>query len=282
MRISNRPTTEISWTHHTFNPWIGCVKVSPGCDNCYAESDAKRRGWATWGKDEPRHKTSVQYWKQPFVWNRQAEQRERVFCASLSDIMEDRRDLDPWREELWPIIEATPNLDWLLLTKRPQCFTKLLPKSWIESPRPNVWLLTTIESAEYLWRTDYLKSCPAVVHGLSMEPLLGPVPTLGEHLDGIDWVIAGGESQRGARPMNPEWVRFIRDCCSQHEVAFHFKQWGEYAPHAGKCYYKGPIPEYRGPDENGLVRIGKKAAGSMLDGREWKQFPEVRHAARSL
>lgn len=258
--------SKIEWTHHTFNPWVGCVNISPGCDHCYAEALSKRTGLAKWGKDTPRHRTSVDYWKQPHKWNLAASkdgERARVFCASLADVMEDRRDLDPIRAELFALIEATPYLDWLLLTKRPMNFRRLLPSAWIDKPQPNVWLMTTVESAEFLWRVDMLKSVPAAVRGLSIEPLIGPMPTLGEYLDGIDWVIVGGESGSGARPMTPDWARSIRDACIHNFVPFLFKQWGEW----------GPFGQASIGMQNSLVKIGKKKAGRLLDGEEFSNFP---------
>jgi protein gp37 len=252
--------SKIEWTDHTFNPWIGCVNVSPGCDHCYAEALSKRTGLAQWGKDTERHRTSTNYWKQPLKWELAASRmgaRARVFCASLADVMEDRRDLDAVRSDLRALIESTPSLDWLLLTKRPQNFARLLPCAWLKNPQPNVWVMTTVESPEYFWRIAELTSVPAVVHGLSIEPLLAPMPTLQEHLVGISWVIVGGESGPKARPMEAAWVRSIRDACQLTGTAFHFKQWGEYSQN--------------------LVRIGKKSAGRLLDGREWNELPERCH-----
>jgi protein gp37 len=251
--------SKIEWTDHTFNPWWGCTNVSPACDHCYAEAWAKRTGHAIWGKDSSRRFFGDHYWNEPLKWNAKAERdcvRRRVFCGSMCDVMEDRRDLDPHRTRLYPLIERTPALDWLLLTKRPQNFLRFLPPCWLKTPRQNVWLMTTVESPAYLWRIDALKTAPAVVHGLSIEPLLEPIPTLGEHLDGIEWVICGGESGPQARPMQLAWVRSIREQCITAAVAFHFKQWGEH-----------------GAD---LVKIGKKHAGRSLDGRTWDQLPAVR------
>lgn len=247
-------TTGISWTHHTFNPWAGCTKVSPACDRCYAEIETKRYGFVTWGKDGPRRRTSAKYWDQLERWNtaaRIAKERRRVFIASWADVMEENRQLDPIREELWPRLEPLESLDLLLLTKRPQNFKRYLPRDWQRFPRINVWGMTTVESKEYLWRADALRETPFVVRGLSIEPLLGPLGTL--NLSGIHWVIVGGESQHGARAMRPEWAREIRDQCLQAGVAFHFKQWGEH--------------------DSRLIHIGKKKAGRDLDGREWNEVP---------
>src|SRR5262249_55490232 len=156
------------------------------------------------------------------------------------DVMERRPDLDQPRKRLFKLIEDTPHLDWLLLTKRPQEYSKLLPKEWLAKPRPNVWLMTTCESQEYIWRIETLLKAPAVVHGVSMEPLLGPItlPTDFLKLGRSAWVIVGGESgQSGIRPTEIEWFRDIRDQCVGARLPFFFKQWGEHV---------------------NLVRVGKK------------------------
>lgn len=248
--------TGISWTHHTFNPWWGCVKVSPACDGCYAEADSKRYGFQLWGKDSERRFFSDKHWAEPLKWNAAAEKagaRRRVFCASMADVMEDRPGLEIHRFRLFLTIKATPHLDWLLLTKRPQNFRRLLPPEWLDGSQKNIWLGTTVESPEYLWRVTALKQVPATIHFLSMEPMVAPVPTLGEYLDDIEWVITGGESGHKARPQSPDTFRQIRDAAVSRGIAFHFKQWGE---HGGD-----------------LVKIGKKKAGRELDGREWLEFP---------
>jgi protein gp37 len=249
--------SHISWTDATFNPWWGCTKVSPGCDNCYAERDSIRYGHAIWGKDADRRFFSEAHWQNPVKWNKSAQNagvRKRVFCASMADIMEDRRDLDPWRERLWRLIPDTPWLDWLLLSKRPQNYRRLMPSRVNEGG--NVWLGTTLESPEYLWRVDALKECSAIVHFLSLEPLTACIPMIGDYLNDIEWVITGGESGGlKARPAEPDWFRQIRNAAVSRNIPFHFKQWGEY-----------------GAD---LVRIGRVKAGSELDGREWKEFPCV-------
>lgn len=250
-------TTDISWTHHTFNPWAGCTKVSPACDNCYAEIETKRYGFVEWGKDADRRRTSAKYWEQLAKWNYQARvmrERRRVFVGSWCDIMEDRPELQAMREEIYPLIEAADWLDVLMLTKRPQNFRRFLPVAWLERPLPNVWGMTTVETPEYLWRADALRDTPFVVRGLSMEPLLGEFPQIDWR--GIHWVIVGGESQVGARAMRPEWARGLRDQCVAAGVAFHFKQFGEH--------------------DAELVHIGKKKAGRVLDGRTWDEFPTPR------
>lgn len=253
--------TKIEWAHHTFNPWIGCSKVSAGCANCYAEEMMDRRfGKATWGDNGTRVRTSEANWKKPLAWNKAAEAagvRHRVFCASLADVFEDRprSGLDRWRVELFELILATPCLDWLLLTKRPEHAHAMMLSALDEIgqntvwPMPNIWIGTSVENQEQAdKRIPALLSVPAKVRFLSMEPLLGPVnladlafwvdPKDGsiiacedrdpEDFPHIHWVIVGGESGHDARPMHPDWVRSLRDQCAAAGVPFFFKQWGEW------------------------------------------------------
>jgi len=255
-------TTKIEWSHHTFNPWWGCTKVSPACENCYAERFASRHTRTKadlWGKNAERYQSSDEYWEQPHEWDAHAKRtgiRERVFCGSMCDVMERRPDLDEPRKRLFKLIEDTPNLDWLLLTKRPQEYGKLLPSDWLASPRPNVWLLTTCEHQDYIWRIHALLKVPAVVHGVSIEPMLSPITLPKEFLKlgNSAWVIVGGESgnSKSLRPTPVEWFRNIRDQVKSAHVAFFFKQWGEHV---------------------NLVKIGKAKAGRLLDGREWNEYP---------
>lgn len=252
----------IEWTHHTFNPWWGCAKVSPACEHCYAEAWATRLGLQLWGLRAPRRFFGDEHWNHPRRWDREAArvgERRRVFCASMADVFEARPDLDEPRARLWALIRETPNLDWLLLTKRPECVASAVP--WTAWP-PNVWLGTTAETQQWAeQRLDLLLGNPAVVHFVSCEPLLGPIdlmkwlPPRGS----LRWVIAGGESGRRARLMAPEWVRDLRDQCSTSGVAFHFKQWGVWSPT---------------PDA-APKRLSKKAAGRVLDGRTWDGVPSV-------
>lgn len=302
--------SKIEWTHHTFNPWIGCVKVSPGCAHCYAEAQNKRWGRDLWGSAKPRQITSDAYWKQPHAWNADAEaagERKRVFCASMADVFEDREDLIEQRARLWCLIAATPALDWLLLTKRPENLLRMVP--WMASdgkPWSNVWLGTTCEDQRRAdERIPHLLQVPAVVRFLSCEPLLGPV-SIAPHLEinmrtepitvNIDWVIAGGESGHGARPMHPGWARSLRDQCEEFGVSFFFKQWGEWFPRDEWEHN----PELVLPDDdtaytngNGTLvfidageyypmhRVGKKQAGRLLNGREWSQIPTPRRLGRA-
>lgn len=240
--------SKIEWTHATFNPWIGCTKLSAACDNCYAETErAVTCLGVTWGAGQQRHRTAASTWKQPLAWNRKAAKegrRMRVFCASLADVF-DAEVPEEWRTDLFALIDQTPNLDWLLLTKRPAVARKVMPAT----PRPNVWLGTTVENqAMAEARIPHLLATPAAVRFLSMEPLLGAVSLrrwlphgdigydeTGAFLDyvipdpGLDWVIAGGESGPGARPSHPDWFRSVRDQCAAADAPFLFKQWGEWA-----------------------------------------------------
>jgi protein gp37 len=193
----------IQWTTHTFNPWVGCQRVSPGCTNCYAESYDKRVGGGVdpkdgkkklrWGPTAPRVRTAVSNWRKPLAWDkaaREAGRRDRVFCSSLADVFEDRPELVDWREDLFGLIASTPSLDWLLLTKRPENIARLWPKAmaepggkgWLACPAPgayswpNVWLGTTVEDQQRAnERIPELVKVPAVVHFLSCEPLLDAV-----------------------------------------------------------------------------------------------------------
>lgn len=267
--------TAIEWTDHTFNPWWGCTKVSPGCDHCYAEVWARRVGQAVWGHKEPRRFFSAAHWKQPRAWNTEATEsgtRRRVFCASMADVFEDRRDLDAARKQLWQIIADTPQLDWQLLTKRPQNVARLAP--WKKQWPGNVWLGTTVEDQpRAALRIPILLRIPAKVRFLSCEPLVGPVD-LSKFVRGnvdINWIIAGGESGPGARPMEPAWVRQLRDFSHDREIAFHFKQWGHWAPKSSSDVSRKKIT--RLSDGVVLYAVGKRVGGRRLDGETWDQLP---------
>lgn len=385
--------SDISWTDATFNPWIGCTKVSRaatgggGCDHCYAEVSTPARvlrakGAESWGTGAPRVRTSAANWRQPVAsWNvrgyaecpackwrgewsacdgflRSAcpkcfatvnTARRRVFCASLADVFDN--EVDPqWRVDLLMLIRATPNLDWLLLTKRVGNVTRLLQEvedllkahdrldgwDWLHdwtcgSPPANVWLGATIVNQEEADRDiPKLLATPARLRFLSMEPLLGPVDLVRRGADGslldclrgdwlreeapavpgvgmkllvgdgphLDWIIVGGESGPGARPMHPDWALSLRDQCAAVGVAFHFKQWGEFvhgeqaACGLDDCYRLSKVGgwvEHNGdislgeaavPARPGAAHVfkpGKKAAGRLLDGVEHNAFPEVAH-----
>jgi protein gp37 len=229
-------TTKIAWTDSTFNPWIGCTNVSPGCDNCYAEADAdKRFGLVEWGPHGERRRTAVSTWRNPLAYQRGAGafahlhgRRRRVFCASWADVF-DNQVAQEWRDDLFALIRRCPDLDWQLLTKRPQNIAKMLPPDW-GGGYPNVWLGATTESQTYFdQRWPILARTPAIVRFVSYEPALGPLridaPTVKP-----DWLICGGESGPGARMMPPEWARDIRNQCSAIDVQFFMKQMTKLAP----------------------------------------------------
>lgn len=266
--------TKIEWTDSTFNPWMGCVRMSPACKHCYAETIASRFGLAQWGARAPRRFFGEAHWKEPLRWHRAAlreGRRQRVFCASMADVFEDRRDLDPWRERLGALIDETPMLDWLLLTKRPDRAAALAP--WRGEWPANVWLGATVETQ--LWaerRIPALTSVPARIRFLSCEPLLGPL-NLSAWLEqgSIHWVIAGGESGPRARPSDPDWFRSLRDQCVKARVAFHFKQWGAWAPDEADARLSPRAGSTTA--KASLVRLSKTRAGRVLDGQVWDQLP---------
>jgi protein gp37 len=220
-------TTNIAWTDHTFNPWIGCTHVSPGCEFCYAEQTwDKRYHRVEWGGE--RSRTSAAYRRQPYIWNRKApgqNHRPCVFCASLADVF-DNQVPDEWRDDLWALIANCQNLDWLLLTKRPQNIRKMLPPDWGDG-WSHVWLGTTTENQEEAdRRLPLLLEIPATVHFASVEPQLEPVDLRRYVGKGLDWVIVGGESGANARPFDPDWARTLRDQCADTGAAFFMKQMG--------------------------------------------------------
>lgn len=349
--------TKIEWCDHTFNPWEGCQKVGPGCDHCYAETrNARFAGGQpiNWGPGAPRRRTSSANWRKPLKWQSQAAEffkqhgrRQRVFCASLADVFDNMVDLQ-WRVDLFRLISATPDLDWLLLTKRignarPMIadasatveFNNPQIKPWTTAePWSNVWIGATVVNQEEADRDiPKLLAVPATKRFLSIEPMLGPIDLLAtgdtlcrcegclnmsrQHPDSpglqrIDWVICGGESGPNARPMHPDWARLLRDQCAAARVPFLFKQWGEYTSHevdkdgwnphlpcidhhgrecalsrgednrnAGEPWWFLPPWPGRGtwgPDgiQPGVLevrKVGKKAAGRLLDGIEHNEFP---------
>jgi protein gp37 len=316
--------TNIEWCDHTFNPWEGCQKVGPGCDHCYAERRNARfhRGQAVnWGPAAPRSRTSNGYWKNPERWQRQAAafmaehgRRQRVFCASLADVF-DNQVPSEWRDDLWSLIQATPDLDWLLLTKRIGNVGNMLPVPFnFAKYFPNVWIGATITSqAEADRDIRKLLALPVRVRFLSMEPLLGPVnltciPVGGGHghhefdpiITGnvlhrpvssdpsVHWVIVGGESGKGARPMHPDWARSLRDQCADAGVPFLFKQWGSLVPSCqDQCPWGPPHKNWVWADGNPFHaddgnramplfrRVPVAVAGRELDGVLHEQFPEV-------
>lgn len=253
----------IEWTDHTFNPWWGCLKVSAGCQHCYADTLALRYGFSIWGPaaTTERRIFGHKHWAEPIKWNKVAQQtghRFRVFCASMADVFEDHPTATQERPKLWELIEQTPCLDWLLLTKRPENMRTMAP--WHTWPS-NVWAMTSVENQEQaIRRVPILLDVPASVHALSVEPLLDAV-NLSPWIDQLDWVIVGGESGSKARPMRLEWVRSLRDQCIPSGVSFFFKQWGVWSPERA--------------DPTNMVRLSKKASGRLLDGRTWDELPII-------
>lgn len=226
--------SKIEWTRHTFNPWIGCQKVGPGCDHCYAEAlMADRYGRVEWGPHGARSRTSPANWRKPLAWDRaaaKASERHRVFCASLADVFDNAVDPE-WRADLWALIRATPNLDWMLLTKRPGNIARMLPPDWGDG-WPNVWLGCTVVSREEMLRdAPKLKSVPSAIRFWSVEPMLADMGEVPRDLL-PDLVIVGGESGPGARvwPGFEDAARSIRDQCKAAGVAYFFKQMPKRAP----------------------------------------------------
>ena len=365
--------TEIAWCDSTFNPWIGCTKVGPGCDNCYAEREFDHRHHkAKWGPGQERVRTSAHNWRQPIRWNAKpfAEcpacghrgepnmvsglspegqmmvcpqchngpmkpARRRVFSGSLCDVFDNEVPAQ-WRADLFRLIADTPNLDWLILTKRIGNASRMIAEAtahveleddsvgeWASSkPWPNVWLGATIcNQTEADRDIPKLLAVPAAVRFVSMEPLLGSVTLREVHSDvceidaltgdhgvlrplrgrsdaKVHWVIVGGESGPKARPMHPDWVRSLRDQCQAAGVPFLFKQWGEWANAScgigwpqenldcGVLRHDGLLVnpateavvrgEYRGEPRAHVIRVGKKLAGRLLDGKIHNEFPEGR------
>jgi protein gp37 len=234
---------------YTRNVVWGCVPVSPGCGRCYAKRIAKRMTkQPLWGPKAGRLAFGDAYWREPLKWNKEASlqgHRRNVFCSSMADTFEDHPIVEQERQlHLWPTIEQTPWLNWLLLTKRPENMLTFAP--WQGAWRDNVWAMTSVENQHWAnIRVPLLLEVEAVVHGLSVEPQLERVD-LSPWLDWLQWVIVGGESGPGFRPIDIAWVRFLRDQCVEAGVPFFFKQWGG---------------------------IHHSAGGRLLDGREWNEMP---------
>lgn len=233
--------TAISWTDNTFNPRWGCTKVGPGCDNCYASAFDKRTGGNFFnGTVEPRV-TSFGNWKKPIRWNKEAlrtGKRIKVFCGSMCDVF-DATGNQSWRDRLWELIRNTPMLDWQLLTKRPENIVSMLPNDWGSKGYPNVWLGVTCENKKHGYpRIDILRFIPAKIRFISAEPLLeGDMDDI--YLDGIDWVIVGGESGPGCRKMEKDWAKTLIDTCEDQNTPVFFKQWGGNTKDKGGCLIYG-------------------------------------------
>jgi protein gp37 len=239
----------IEWTDATWNPTTGCDRTSPGCDNCYALTLARRlkaMGVAKYQRDGssktsgPGFGLSLHYdalevprrWRAP----------KRVFVNSMSDLFHEEVPLE-FIQQVFTVMRDTPQHTYQILTKRTRRLTKLAPAlTW----PPNVWMGVSIEDDRYVFRARHLMTVPAAVRFLSLEPLIGPLPSL--NVSGVDWVIVGGESGKRARPVSMEWIRDLRDQCLTNSVAFFFKQWGGVTP---------------------------KSGGRQLDGRTWDEYPDL-------
>jgi protein gp37 len=293
--------SKIEWTDHTFNPWIGCSKVSPACDHCYAEALMDHRyGRVQWGGDRVR--TSASTWVQPLRWDRiaaQAGRMDTVFCLSLGDIWD--KEADPlWRSDLFSLIERTPYLLWLLLSKRIGNAERMCDPLGGNQVLPSNAALGATMINQDEWDRDMPKlrrageSLGARFTFVSVEPMLGPINARGD-LPG--WVIAGGESGQHARPMHPDWARSLRDQCAAADVPFFFKQWGEWGvaidrerddPDWRKDYSNDYVDfgkskwlnlaggcGFHGDRFHVMRKVGKAAAGRLLDGRTHDAMPEA-------
>lgn len=305
-------STKIEWTDESWNPVTGCTKISPGCKNCYAERMARRLAGRHGYPEAPHHfdvTLRPDRLEQPLGWRKP----RMIFVCSMSDLFHE--DV-PWEIILWvyKTIKRTPQHTYQILTKRPKRMLALHPHIWGELP--NVWLGVSVENSDYLWRVEELLKIPATVRFVSLEPLLGPVdispymphpsrksldfgkmPNRGEGFTypftGLSWIIVGGESGPGARPMHPQWARDIRDQCQATGASFFFKQWGAWEPidetgeklrewvdkPDGFCWLHHEYGQpsmggpYADPGWQMLERVGKKRAGCSLDGREVKEWP---------
>jgi len=223
-------TSLIEWTEATWNPWHGCNKISPGCAHCYMYRDKIR-----YGQDPARVSRGKTTFELPLRWR----QPRLIFTCSWSDFFIE--EADSWRASAWDIIRATPQHTYQILTKRPERIADQLPTDW---PLPNVWLGVSVENRRFYWRIAALRQVAAFVRFLSLEPLLEGMPDL--PLDGISWVIVGGESGPRCRPIKVDWVCTIRDRCRDAGIPFFFKQWGG---------------------------VRKQRTGRSLEGRIWNELP---------
>ena len=262
---------KIEWTDHTFNPWIGCQHVSPGCDHCYAEAQNAFRKWngGTWGPHAPRKRTSEENWKNPVKWNAEAREfkrelghRPRVFCASLADVF-DNQVPPEWRRDLFVLIRECRRLDWLLLTKRPQNILKMLPSDWGISQR--VAWDDCRKSDVFRSAVETSSNIPALIKFISYEPALGPL-RLPKQGPLPDCIISGGESGGGARVMDPRWVRDIVAACWQSGIAPFHKQWGTYRSNPLVVEQGMSIAEARAIDKFGM-------GGGLVDGELIREYP---------
>lgn len=334
-------STKIEWTDTVWNPTTGCNKVSAGCKNCYAERMHKRLQGMGQAKYQTDFNKGVQTWEDELLKPLSWKKPRMVFVNSMSDLFHEDVPFE-FVDKVFAVMALTPQHTYQVLTKRAdrmEEYFKMINEEgdmnrwrlasmdvididWASTdfenfPLPNVWLIVSVENQEQLEkRVPHLLRCPAAVRGFSCEPLLGRLDLrnwlmIETDLDGntrgfgyINWVIAGGESGPGARPMHPDWVRSLRDQCQAAGVPFFFKQWGEWMPlidnslqsdkdmdayllgeypvtgsriqllkkdgtHYGKVFLESFYPIHP------MGKVGKKAAGRLLDGQEWNEFPEA-------
>jgi protein gp37 len=263
--------SKIEWTGKTWNPITGCQRVSAGCQHCYAETMTKRL--AAMGQEKyqglldgkGRFNGEVRFDRPSLDIPILRKKPTTYFVNSMSDIFHPGINHD-WQRYIWVVMKNTPRHTYQILTKRAEEMQRRVDELVNEfGVLPNVWLGVSVENqAAADERIPHLLQTPAAIRFLSCEPLLGPVEihryAMGGLITTLDWVIVGGESGPGARPVHPDWARSLRDQCAAAGVPFFFKQWGEWGP------------EYQNPSSK-MVRMGKKVAGCLLDGREWKEMP---------
>jgi protein gp37 len=308
-------TTTIEWAEKTWNPVTGCTPVSEGCEHCYAKRMAQRlRGRCGYPEDDP---FKVTFHPDRLERPLKLKKPSRIFVCSMGDLFHD--DVGYSIVDIFDVMSATPQHTYILLTKRPERMRSLFRLNGPllgSEPLPNVWLGVTAENqARADERIPILLQIPAAVRFVSVEPMLGPVDMsewfglyqlsndkwalkVGSRWkDSPDWIIVGGETGPGARPMHPDWVRSLRDQCRAARVPFLFKQWGEWRPleSADSCpldkvgyWYRGwrPFTPLYSADGHSftigvspwgahMARVGRRTAGRILDGRIWDEYPEV-------
>lgn len=281
-------STAIEWTNEVWNPVVGCSRTSPGCDRCYAIGVAHRAmqpahagltikvpgervDWTGEVRCLPERLDMPQRWRSPRL----------VFVNSMSDLFHPDVPTS-FIVEVFEVMRSTPQHTYQVLTKRSHRMLEVLNHPCWDGPPANAWMGVSVESPKYAFRIRHLRAVGAAVRFISAEPLLGPLDLDDDDhggLHGIDWVIAGGESGPGARPMHPDWARDLRDQCVAAGVPFFFKQHGAYVEveHLDEAHTvigtHGPAA-YLGTGRHArLRRVGKKAAGRVLDGRTWDEMP---------
>lgn len=286
----------IRWCHHTFNPWIGCVKVSEGCRHCYAETLITGRMGkpGLWGpaKTHDRQRTAAANWNKPISWDKRARKAgvvDRVFCASLADVFEPHPQLVPIRVELFNLIRATPFLSYMLLTKRPEEILDMLPPDW-GNGYLNVGIGTSVENMKVAHRLDALRAVPALYRFISYEPALGPLHEA--NLAGIHQVLYGGESGPGFRPHDLAWPRAMRAVCREQGIAFFYKQGaaprtemyqeldGERIEEYPNYYRLGEYPDYIGVAPDGPLTMNAQGVSRSAVVAAMKRRVELDQSGR--